>query len=1016
MNDPRGSIWRKWDLHVHTPASIFHNYTGSDQWENFIQDLEKLPSEFKVIGVNDYIFLDGYKRLLKEKEENDRLKNIDLLLPVIELRIDKFGGTAGHLSRVNYHIIFSNEVSPETIETQFINALPKKYILSPEYDHLNTQWNALPTRQSLEDLGKLIIESVPEEERDKFYSPLIEGFNNLNFNLDNINEALESHYFERKYLTAVGKTEWANIKWNDNSIAEKKNIINGADLVFISAENIDAWEKAKKSLTDAKVNDRLLDCSDAHSFSDSEDKDRIGKCFTWVKADTTFEGLLQIMNEPDERVFVGDIPDKLIYVQTKKTKHIKSINIKRKEDATLPEIWFNNYILFNPGLVAIIGNKGKGKSALSDIIGLLCDTRQDNDFTFLSEANFRQPGFNKSQQFEAELTWESDTLVTKGLDEDVDIYKPESVKYIPQHFLENICNQIPKTEESDFDQELKKVIFSHVNDADRLDMTTLDELLYHKTSEAKRTIDILQQELHDINVEIIKLEDKLHPNNKIRIKNLLKEKENELESHLKSPPKAVTKPDTDPNKMRVYTEISEKLISKKEELDEILKQINNKITEQKGFTKKISTAETLLIRLENLEYQIKSFIEESEDDLKLVDLTIDKIFTYNVDKKPLKNKLNDLSSKKADINKLLDEDIEGSLEYDKNKIEKEIKRLQSLLDEPNQKYQAYLTAKDKWEKRKKEITGSKETADTIEYYKDQLETLKKLPGQLAQSEADRIKKSRKIFSVIQQLADTYRELYRPIHEFIKKKAVTFQDYKLNFEVGIIDRGFEREFFDIISHGVTGTFCGVQEGQKMLRDYIKKSDFNSDDGIENFLNLIIDALKEDKRPNGKKNEINAQLKQDKDVLYLYDMIFSLDYLEPRYSFRMGDKELHQLSPGERGTLLLIFYLLLDKSDIPLVIDQPEENLDNQTVYEVLVPCIKEAKQKRQIIMVTHNPNLAVVCDAEQIVCANLDKKNNYKMNYTYGSIENPEMNRAVVDILEGTMPAFDNRESKYIQSN
>ena len=97
--------------------------------------------------------------------------------------------------------------------------------------------------------------------------------------------------------------------------------------------------------------------------------------------------------------------------------------------------------------------------------------------------------------------------------------------------------------------------------------------------------------------------------------------------------------------------------------------------------------------------------------------------------------------------------------------------------------------------------------------------------------------------------------------------------------------------------------------------------------------------------------------------LYDLIFSLDFLKPRYSLRMGDKELHQLSPGERGALLLVFYLLVDKDDIPLVIDQPEENLDNQTVYELLVPCMKEAKQRRQILIVTHNPNLAVVCDAD-----------------------------------------------------
>jgi wobble nucleotide-excising tRNase len=199
---------------------------------------------------------------------------------------------------------------------------------------------------------------------------------------------------------------------------------------------------------------------------------------------------------------------------------------------------------------------------------------------------------------------------------------------------------------------------------------------------------------------------------------------------------------------------------------------------------------------------------------------------------------------------------------------------------------------------------------------------------------------------------------------------------------------------------------------MLNSILKRHNFNNEVGIEAFLNEIIDSLNNDKRPNGGIVDILDLMRKGKTILSLYDFIFSLDYLKPRYTLRMGDKELHQLSPGERGTLLLVFYLLIDKDDIPLVIDQPEENLDNQTVYELLVPSIKEAKQKRQIIIVTHNPNLAVVCDAEQIICASLDKQGNYKMDYLSGAIENPEINKAVVDILEGTRPAFDNRESKY----
>ena len=64
------------------------------------------------------------------------------------------------------------------------------------------------------------------------------------------------------------------------------------------------------------------------------------------------------------------------------------------------------------------------------------------------------------------------------------------------------------------------------------------------------------------------------------------------------------------------------------------------------------------------------------------------------------------------------------------------------------------------------------------------------------------------------------------------------------------------------------------------------------------------------------------------------------------------------------------------------------------------------------MVTHNPNLAVVCDAEQVIHAAFDRKNDFAISYYSGSIEEPEINRKVVIILEGTKPAFDNRKNKY----
>jgi len=181
----------------------------------------------------------------------------------------------------------------------------------------------------------------------------------------------------------------------------------------------------------------------------------------------------------------------------------------------------------------------------------------------------------------------------------------------------------------------------------------------------------------------------------------------------------------------------------------------------------------------------------------------------------------------------------------------------------------------------------------------------------------------------------------------------------------------------------------------------------------FAETIDSALRADKRDGQQEREtrLAEQLRKGVEPIEVLDYLFGFDYLSPRYSLTYDGQEIGQLSPGERGLLLLVFYLLVDKDDIPIVIDQPEENLDNQTIYRVLVKCIKKAKERRQVIMVTHNPNLAVVCDAEQIIYASCDKAAS-RFDYESGASEQPEIKDRVVQILEGTEPAFKNRQSKY----
>src|SRR5262249_28061242 len=103
----------------------------------------------------------------------------------------------------------------------------------------------------------------------------------------------------------------------------------------------------------------------------------------WIKADTSFEGLRHALREPSERIFVGDCPAKLNVVAQNKTKYIHQARISRIDGSPLQEVWFDQRTIpFNCDLVAIIGNKGTGKSALADILGLLGNSKRDKYFRF----------------------------------------------------------------------------------------------------------------------------------------------------------------------------------------------------------------------------------------------------------------------------------------------------------------------------------------------------------------------------------------------------------------------------------------------------------------------------------------------------------------------------------------------------------------------------------------------------------------------------------------------------------
>ncbi len=1001
----KGSEWRKWDLHIHTPKSIIQHYGGdSDEaWEKFISDLEKLPSEYKAIGINDYIFLDGYKKVLDYKSAG-RLENIDLIIPIIELRIDKFASQGDQAwKKINLHIIFSNELEVETIQVQFLYAINSRATIYQSGEQIQ----GVVTYDFLEELGKQVKETSDIPIND---SNLITGFSNLVFDYVKIQEALQNSFFKGKYLTAIGKSEWDKMRW-DASAASKKTIVNEADFLFHSLNSSNDYQKHVDALKKKKVNDKLLDCSDAHHFSDSKEKDRIGNSFTWLKADATFEGLKQVSNDK-ARIFIGEKPPLLERFDAKKTKFIKSLSINKIENSSLSETWFDKFELpLNPSMVAIIGNKGNGKSAIADTIGLVGNSPNFSFFSFLIDEKFRKrKPINKSEHFEAIITWQDESSDSKLLSQNPDGINVEKVKYIPQGFLERLCNE----DVDDFEKELRHVIFTHLSEAEKLGKGNLNELIDYKTEILNEEIEELKRDINSTNKIIVELEKKQSEEYRKSIDEKLKEKENELKAHDLTKPNPIDPP-TDLIILEQNKLISEQIEKKRKKLNDIEEAVAEKESQLKTLRLEIAELEKAVQSIAIFENQFEKLNVELSPILFKAQLSLVDVVAIKVNK----SKLTELiESKVKEANKLQDalgNLTEIGLLKDKSIILNEIKELQEKLDEHSKKYQVYISDLKIWEEKRSALIGTNEKDGSIKFLKFQIEYLKNiLADEIKKNKIKRIDTVKKLFAKKDEAIALYKSLFKPVSDFIQTYGDVLENYSINLDVDYKINGLIEKFFDHVSLGSKGSFIGNPAGIERLNHILANHELKTEEGIVAFLNEMIDNLHFDKREDLElvKRDIEKQLKKGYSVLDLYSFLFNLEYLEPEYKLKLGDKNISELSPGERGALLLIFYLTLDQNDIPLIIDQPEENLDNQSVFKILVQFIKEAKNKRQIIIVTHNPNLAVACNAEQIVHININKQNKNAVQFISGSLENKAINNAVIDILEGTFPALNTRTNTY----
>lgn len=1013
MHDPQGSRWWKWDLHVHTPASIEQEYGGNTDaaWEAFLTDLERLPQEFKVIGINDYLFLDGYRRV-REARANGRLRNLDLVLPVIELRIDKFGGAGEKWSRVNFHVIFCDSLDPDDIEQQFLHRLDATYYLSEEYEATPVVWNGAPTRRNVMAFGEQVLASIPEGKRPTS-SPLHMGFSSLNFPYDHVHNVLKGcQAFKNRHFTAVGRAEWDAMRW-DQAAAEKKNLVNRAHFVFANSPNPAKCQSARGALATAKVNPRLLDCSDAHRFSTAPHTDRrIGKCWTWIKGDPVFHTLHHVYHEPEERIHLGDGPAVLERVASHPTKFIDTLKIDLADPDDDGEPWFaDTELSFNPGLVAIIGNKGSGKSALLDILGLLGDSDRFGDASFLTPRRFAKPSERKAERFVARLTWRDGTSTARALNAKVEQGARPMVKFVPQNLFERICSDLDSVKGGVFDQELKQAIFSHVPEADRLSTATLDDLIAYKTDEVNTALADLRGELHEANERVVELQTLASPESRRRIETALAQKRAELAAHRAAKPTEPPKPDAPRPEL---AEVKRELADARAQAEESDEEIAKLAAEQATLARELAALRKVGQRLALFEQQAERARSDIAAELEPLGVDPTAVLQVSITRAPLEAAEDARRASKADVDaKLASGTPESRLDV-REALRARIVTLQDALDEPNRLWEAYITALDAWNVREALLVGDADTPDTVAYLEAELASLDLLPARIVEASTARNEVAREILERKRTLLDELRQLYGPVQHFIDTHDLA-KSFGLQFSVTLADAGFEDGFLARINQGRAGSFYGSDTGRECFRGIVGQP---TPDGAPDPLdcaNNVLDHLLADRRGSPAKPKamrLSDQLAKGITEVELLDYLFGFDYLEPRYGLRLGTKDISQLSPGERGALLLVFYLLVDRDDTPLLIDQPEENLDNQTVFKLLVPSILEAKRRRQIFIVTHNPNLAVVCDAEQLVVACRDTVSS-RIQYISGAIEYHETNRHAIDILEGTWPALKNRTAKYL---
>lgn len=427
--------------------------------------------------------------------------------------------------------------------------------------------------------------------------------------------------------------------------------------------------------------------------------------------------------------------------------------------------------------------------------------------------------------------------------------------------------------------------------------------------------------------------------------------------------KIARKPDIEAKQAELKIKIQ---VFKEHKIDEKLeKQIS--FDRDSNFVKRLEKFEKEII--ENL----NNYIEEHEDGFQSFKNYISK--TNNTDIEKIKQQL------------IVFEKLFIEAKTNSSRLVKENRALEAMKESFDDKYEEL---KEQFSKIKRDINLPNIQADDYVKYTKELDLTK---AQL--SELDKLsKKKKELQTQLKQTLVSLQSLWHYEFEIVQEEIKKVNDDQDSIKIGVEFKGNKQDYTSYLKENLRGS---------NLRD--------------NNIKTIVDSYTDMIAVYDDLNLANSNLASNlSDVqLHTFKEYFNSN-IEAFLTYRVPDKfeiiyrgrSLNEHSLGQRASALIIFLLTLKESDL-IIIDQPEDDLDNQTIYNDVIKVLKELKNTSQFIFATHNPNIPVLGDCEQVVSCKYDAN---VIDTNLGSIDDETIREEIVNIMEGGKEAFNNRKRIY----